>query len=430
MVAVVRPENSPSAAGNRLRVLYVGPHADEIRPVFRAANDLVAPAYANSAEEALFMSRNFDFEAVVIDQRDEALATRLILPLVASFDRPVKLVVISALNEAEAYRKIPGIARIIPVPIRDLRVMRALGLDHSKSKVGMADVKTFIPAPMHQRKRRSNRSFNFSAIHLPQFNQTVAYSISFVVAAALTFAVFSGLLARDSGRPVAEIAVNASGNQAELAKVALRIKRAQREKKQADTAYLEAQAQIVLVQSEVREKLNQVNNLVIEHDRKIGVIAREYKFIKTEKKWNRSYAELKSRVDNGLMDFPSMQIGVLRVLKNDERLAELKAEHSLSVATSKNARVDGLILQALMYNLDGKATAIPKPVPAVILPLVKKSALSLARLRDSRKQVEAAAETLDLFQSKRKQLKNLAFSMEGTAIVDGLAMVRHMWQNH
>jgi hypothetical protein len=425
MVAVIKPADAPNAVRQRLRVLYVGPFADEIRPIFKDSNEFIAPAYATSAEEALFMARNFDFEAVVIDQRDEGLATRLILPLVASFERSVKLVVVSALREADAYKKIPGIARFIPLPLRETGVLRALGLERRVAANPSAVARFYKPAPMHQRRRKSDRKLTFPVVRLPRFNRAAAMAFSLV--ALMAIAGIAGKIFRDPLMvhitPAFEVVDNA-----ELKKLSARIDRAENQKRQAERLYVKAQEENGILQSTVRDKLFRVTKILVDHDRNISVISRERQSIKTADKWRRSYAELKARQEGGLMDANSMQIGIMRVLKNDERLAELNKELDLSVAASKRARVEAQILQALADNLEGKAAPVPKPVPPELLPLIRKAAHTVAGLRNSRKQLDSAAQALEIFEDKRQQLKDSAVSMEGMILNDDMVLAKWMWQ--
>ena len=116
------------------RVLYVGQNADEIC-------DLVSPhvgsfeiQYCDDVGAALAVARTRIFDIVIIDQRDENLATKLIVPLISDIGYPVKLVVISALTSIGQYLKVPGVARVLTAPVREGQLVRVLGLDPTKRR--------------------------------------------------------------------------------------------------------------------------------------------------------------------------------------------------------------------------------------------------------------------------------------------------------
>ncbi len=117
-----------------LRILYIGSDADEIC-------DLVSPHigtmhidYASGVEEGLKLARQLRRDVIIVDQRDASLATKLVLPLLASLDYELKLVVIASLSTVGAYLRIPGVARVISAPVRESQLVRILGLDPTKRR--------------------------------------------------------------------------------------------------------------------------------------------------------------------------------------------------------------------------------------------------------------------------------------------------------
>ncbi len=63
------------------RVLYIGPAADEICNIVTHHIGRVDIAYEQDVQAAFAQLRRREFDVVMVDQRDENLATRLILPV-------------------------------------------------------------------------------------------------------------------------------------------------------------------------------------------------------------------------------------------------------------------------------------------------------------------------------------------------------------
>jgi hypothetical protein len=111
------------------RVLYIGPAADEICNIITNHIGRVEIAYEQEVQAAFAQLRRREFDVVMVDQRDENLATRLILPVLQSLGYPVKPVVISTLNDVSHYLAIPGVARVLSAPVKEAQFLRILGLE-------------------------------------------------------------------------------------------------------------------------------------------------------------------------------------------------------------------------------------------------------------------------------------------------------------
>lgn len=120
------PQGLPRPA---MRVLYLGPAADELCQMLAPQIGRVDIVYHNDVQAALHEARARIFDAVLVDQRDRSLATKLILPLVAGLGYPVKLVVISPFSEISHYLAVPGVARVLAAPLREGQLLRVLGLE-------------------------------------------------------------------------------------------------------------------------------------------------------------------------------------------------------------------------------------------------------------------------------------------------------------
>ncbi len=111
------------------RVLYIGPAADELCNLVTHHIGRIEIAYEQNVQAAFAQLRRRVFDVVLVDQRDENLATRLILPVLQSLGYPVKPVVISPLSDVSHYLSVPGVARVLTAPVKEGQFLRLLGLE-------------------------------------------------------------------------------------------------------------------------------------------------------------------------------------------------------------------------------------------------------------------------------------------------------------
>ena len=119
------PQGLPAAAR---RVLYVGPAADEVCTIVTRHVGEIDIRYESDVRAALEIARDSRLDTVIVDQRDKRLATKLIVPLFAGIGYPLRLVVVSGLNDVSQYLNVPGVARVLTAPIREGQLLRVLGL--------------------------------------------------------------------------------------------------------------------------------------------------------------------------------------------------------------------------------------------------------------------------------------------------------------
>jgi hypothetical protein len=126
VVPLKQAEPRPNAAP---RMLYIGAAADEICNILVNHVGRVETAYETEVQAAFAQLRRRQFDIVVVDQRDDRLATRLILPVLQSLGYPVQPVVISTLKDVGQYLAIPGVARVLSAPVKEAQLLRILGLE-------------------------------------------------------------------------------------------------------------------------------------------------------------------------------------------------------------------------------------------------------------------------------------------------------------
>ena len=133
MVKIVSHSPVPALKANP-RILYIGQNADEICDLVSPHVGTIDIDYVTGVNEALAKASASPRDIIIVDQRDEALATKLVLPLISSQGHPVKLVVIAKLASVGAYLRVPGVARVISAPVREQQLIRVLGLDPARRR--------------------------------------------------------------------------------------------------------------------------------------------------------------------------------------------------------------------------------------------------------------------------------------------------------
>ncbi len=398
----------------RVRVLYVGPHADQLRDIFENHPERIEPAYAARADEALFLSRNYDFDAVIMDQRDAALATRLILPLVACFDRPVSLLVISALSEAEAYRKIPGSARVIPLPLREAALLRALDVqqDIRPPTHVAASIAPKIESPVPKTVPIASFKGKFPSWGV----QNTVFSTFGVAAFAILLAVSGGLL-KHPVRDTSTVAVVATEqDQPEVSKtdqLNQRIEKARNTKEVAQFALEKAQDHVKSALVEIRKSREATVQGAAKAERKSPSLTRERDQLVANRGHQRNLKDLRKRQAAGLLDDVGVKTALSRLLAADERIAELDLALAGQAASSDRARRDVKVLDILIANLAGKPGAVPRPVSDSLLPLVKLAAHAVQDHDHREQELATASEILQLLLDKREQINHAAKSPKG-----------------
>jgi hypothetical protein len=134
MVKIIpKPQVLPEAKINP-KILYLGQNADEICDLVSPHIGTMAIEYVQTVRDALVAARVQKLDIIIVDQRDESLANKLILPLFGDLDYKFKLIVVSTLSDVAAYLKVPGVARVLAAPVRASQLSRALGLDENKTR--------------------------------------------------------------------------------------------------------------------------------------------------------------------------------------------------------------------------------------------------------------------------------------------------------
>ena len=150
------------------RFLYIGPAADEICDLVSPHIGTMQIDYATSVEEGLSLARQRRRDVIIVDQRDSSLATKLVIPILASLNYEHKMVVVASLSTVGAYLRVPGVARVVSAPVRESQLIRILGLDPNKrrnDKIRLAEEREkedaahrlwSPPTPIHENKEAAD----------------------------------------------------------------------------------------------------------------------------------------------------------------------------------------------------------------------------------------------------------------------------------
>jgi hypothetical protein len=137
------------------RVLYVGPAADEMCNLLANHIGRVDIIYETDVQAAFKHLRGRQYDIVIIDQRDDNLATRLILPVLQSLGYPIKPVVISPLTDIGHYLSVPGVARVLAAPVKETQLLRILGLERRTRPVEEQPPASALPPKQDKAKSTS-----------------------------------------------------------------------------------------------------------------------------------------------------------------------------------------------------------------------------------------------------------------------------------
>jgi hypothetical protein len=162
-------------------VLYVGPHGDEFGELLAKQIGMIDIGYCLRISEAMMAARAKQYDVLIIDQRDDNLATRLIVPLMASLGNTSKLVVVSKFNKVGDYLAIPGVARVLTAPVKEAQLLRLLGLTAPKA----ATPAERVAAKAVEKKDDVPKTslIEMLASKIPQFNRLAAILSRFSVPA-------------------------------------------------------------------------------------------------------------------------------------------------------------------------------------------------------------------------------------------------------
>ncbi len=421
------------------RILYIGSVADEICDLVSPHIGAMQIDYASGVEEGLKLARQVRRDVIIVDQRDTSLATKLVLPLLASLDYELKLIVIASLSTVGAYLRIPGVARVISAPVRESQLIRILGLDPAKrrhDKIKLADERHKEAAASTPRALNASENPPSTVVHIhPQQHHTdilhphqhvkpvvamsaprkpwsvlisdfgmkivsIAYKrLAFFLLGALfiSFAFYGVLigfyLVSDGwampqhlslGKPSVDKTAREIVNlQVTYNSTKQRINEAQQRQKNALTNLMNAQAVVAYANDTAKKE-------IIDRKRKLGVVTRD--IVRTERvqsSFDRQLAEsgmeknLAKLYARRLIEKRSLESGVLGLLETGQRVEGMKTQVDQLQADKAHIEQSIAMLKDLQLYLKGDTQVTNVNAATTELLLLTKQALDARTILDT-----------------------------------------------
>lgn len=124
MVANLAYEEMAEPKASLAQVLYIGKQAAEIGGFLTSFAGPVAAHYVREVSEAMGLARKTTFNIVIVDQRDNSLVRKLIIPLIVGMNAKVKVVVICEKEEISEYLQTYGVSRVLTSPVREQQILK------------------------------------------------------------------------------------------------------------------------------------------------------------------------------------------------------------------------------------------------------------------------------------------------------------------
>jgi hypothetical protein len=425
----LQPQALPQHA---MRVLYLGPSADELCTVLAPQIGRVDIAYHSDVQSALEEARARAFDMVLVDQRDRSLATKLIMPLVASLGYPVKLVVISPFSEISHYLAVPGVARVLAAPLREGQLLRVLGLERRAAR-GRAEPNAPRPqASMRRERAHRGASDSFMAL-VSALYKRVAFALLFALFLAFTFygVLISYFLVSSSwGAPMTLTRGHELVNKAERDLTEMRVALNQTEQRLTAVA-LEKDTAL----RDLEEAQGQVKTAVGTVGREIKLRQKQVVLLqKSAKRLAKVRADLARQLGKGglgdqaktlygkrLITKKTYSSNTLGILEAQQRLAVVDNELEESRAKEEDLSASVALLTSLREALknEGPVAGLTASAPDLLM-LTKQAVEARTAMLVTKARIETAEKTRDQLERNRKvlaeQIASVALSAAGRAI--------------
>jgi hypothetical protein len=430
-MAVIKPRvTAKTLPGTVSRVLYIGPAADEVCAIVTQHVGDIDIRYESDVRAALAVARQMKFDTVIVDQRDENLATRLVVPLLSGIGYPVRLVVVSPFSDIGQYLAVPGVARVLTAPIREGQLLRVLGLDQ-KAKHFNDKPKGTAPEAPAPKKRRGPVQWLFD--HFMGLVSTLYKRMAFILLATLFVAfVFYGLLigffllSSSWGAPmtlergqelVAKVEKDLTSIRVSLSETEQKITQVKYEKRAAEQDRAGAQVLVKYasgtISREIKSRTHQAVVLQRNADRMVKVkdaLSRQLNTGEIGKDLEKLYSKR-------LIDRKTYSSGALGMLEASQRLASVEGEVDALQSQAEEATSSLTMLRDLKDALDkGGPIASVSSSSTDLLLLAKQAVDARAAEDQARARIASSALLLLDLEASRKVLAVQVRQLEGTAL--------------
>jgi hypothetical protein len=412
------------------RVLYIGPSADEICNLLVNHIGRVDLAYEQEVQAAFAHMRRRQFDVVIVDQRDENLATRLILPVLQSIGYPVKPVVISTLKDVSQYLAIPGVARVLTAPVKEVQLLRVLGLER-RSRIDLEQAKPAVEAPKKQ-PEKSKSIVQMLSDRFMNLVSTLYKRAAFVLLMALFLAFsFYGvligffLISSGWGAPLTLTRGHEMVNKVEREITEVKVELNRTEQRIADEAYVKTAAAKELKESDalVKYAAGTVSKELAARERQVKLLQQAVKRLR------KVQGQLQQQVDGGpakdleklykkrLINRNSFSTGTLSLIEAGQKLAAIEIEIDDAQRQIDDFDSSREMLRSLREALvKGDGLAGVTSSASDLLLLTKQSSDALAARAIAASRLKSAEDsTASLMRSMDVLVKQLA-ALEDTAL--------------
>jgi hypothetical protein len=433
MVKIVpKIPTSPQAKPNP-RILYLGQSADEICDLVSPHIGTICIDYADNVSSALSIARQYRVDIVIVDQRDDRLATKLILPLFSTLNYPIKLVVVSSLSDVGAYLKVPGVARVLTAPVRASQLSRALGLDpekirHDKIRLAEEDNKS---AETVQKPRKSLLVYisNFGMQLVSTAYKRLAFVMLGVLFVSFTFYGFLiGFFLTSSGWAAPQTLT--AGNilvdrvQKEIGDLRLALNLNNQRISETDQQISEAKRAQAGAAILVNFATDTVSKEIVSRGRQIGVInlniARTEKVKRTFERQLKSGGlsdELASLYKKRLIDRKAYTSNTLGLLETGQRMAGLESQLDILQSDKAQLQTQVFMLHSLKTQLQQEgATGSITAASADLLLLTKQALDARAAFDTAKAQLEVSSKTQETLLNSKHVLETQIVNYESSTL--------------
>ncbi|MFO1034813.1 MAG: hypothetical protein U1E15_12345, partial [Hyphomicrobiales bacterium] len=415
--------------GTVRRVLYIGPAADEVCAIVTQHVGEIDIRYESEVRAALAVARQMNFDTVIVDQRDENLATRLIVPLLSGIGYPVRLVVVSAFNDVAQYLAVPGVARVLTAPIREGQLLRVLGLQQKPKHFNDA-VPAAVPATA-AKKRRSPVQWFFD--HFMGLISTAYKRMAFIFLACLfTAFLFYGvliaffLLSSGWGAPMTLEKGQEMVVKTEKDLTSLRVSLSETEQKYTQVQFDKRTAERDLADARVLVKYasGTIGKEIKTRQGKSGTLAKNAaRLTKVRDALARQLnsgsmnEDLEKLYSKRLIDKKSFTAGALSVLEASQRLASVEADVDALQAQADESASSIAMLKDLKEALDKGGPITSLSSSSTDLMLLTKQAVDARAAEDLARARMASAALLERdLEASRKVLSSQVKQLQSTAL--------------
>jgi hypothetical protein len=390
-MAIIRQRPSPPALPAHMpRVLYVGTAADEVCSIVTQHVGEIEIHYESRITEALLVARERKFDTVIVDQRNDDLATKLIVPLISALGANIRLIIVSDFKNVSQYLAVPGVARVLTAPLRAGQLLRVLGLDERQ--------KHFNDRPKHQVAEHSPETaptvvkavprigvitlfFN----HLMSMVSTLYKRAAFILLLALFVAfTFYGfligyfLLSSSWAAPMTLTRGHELVNKVERELTELRVAYGQNEQKMSEadlekeTAQQDLKDALVIVNyasGTISDEVKSIERRVKSSTKNLKRLAKVQVALQRQIEKGGMGKELEKLYANRLIDRKTYSAGSMGALEADQRLAMIENEIDQEQLFVESAGLTTDILSKLKIALDegGPVSSLSASSPELLL---------------------------------------------------------------